>query len=94
MSNALASAPAAINLADYREIKVVGDIQRGDILSRDLHLTVVTRVKRTAKTVEFRAENGEAEGFNRLWVSKHRSSTTVDKALGSFSHIYRKTVTA
>jgi len=90
--NTLAVAPESINLDDYREVRTIGHVAVGDILARDLHLLVVTKVTRTAKTVEFRAENGDAVSFNRLWVSKHRSSTTVDKALGSFTHIYRKAV--
>lgn len=94
MSNALASAPAEINLDDYREVKIVGNVQRGDILSRDSHLQVVTKVTRTAKTVELRAENGDAEpGYgSRLWISKHRNTTSVEKALGNFTRIYRKVV--
>jgi hypothetical protein len=87
-----AIAPETINLADYAEIRTVGNVRIGDVLVRDFHLLVVTKVTRTAKTVEFRAENAEAVGFNRLWTSKHRSSTSVTKALGSFTQIYRKTI--
>lgn len=96
MTNTLVSAPASIDLANYNEIKTVGNIRVGDIMSRDLHLMVVTKVDRTAKTIEFRAENNEGgTGYaDRLWISKHRSATTVAKALGGFTHIYRKVVEA
>jgi hypothetical protein len=90
----LATAPESIDLADYDEVRTVGRIRIGDILSRDLHLMLVTQVFRTAKTIEFRAENerGGTGYGERLWISKHRSATTVDKALGSFTHVYRKRV--
>jgi len=94
MTSTLATPPESIDLANYGEVRTVGRIQVGDIMSRDCHLMLVTKVTRTAKTIEFRAENAQGgSGYgSRLWVSKHRSATTVDKALGSFTHIYRKTV--
>ncbi|AVJ48325.1 hypothetical protein SEA_NUEVOMUNDO_48 [Mycobacterium phage NuevoMundo] len=92
----LAAAPASINLADYNEVRLVGNVRTGDILSRDGHLLVVTKVVRTAKTIEIRAENanGEAGYGKRLWTSKHRSSTPVARALGDTTHIFRKAVWA
>jgi hypothetical protein len=96
MTRTLATAPESIDFADYDDIRNVGRVQVGDILSRDCHLMLVTQVFRTAKTIEFRAENAHGgTGYGqRLWISKHRSATTVDKALGSFTHIYRKRVIA